>query len=457
MGWLALAYAAVLWGISYWVSRRQNGEELDTFYVARRRGNWLWVGYSMVGTALSGLTFISLPGSVRTDGWTYLQVVIGYFIGYLGIAYGLLPLYYRYARASVYEYFRYTLGSWGEKTATCFFLLSRGIGSSLRLFLALWILHYFFPTVPFTLLCAIVLGVILIYTIRSGIAAIIYTDFFQTTVFLASAALTAYYIWKTPLTKCFKVPTVLELSPTSPHFWLKDLLGGALIAFSMTGLDQDQMQKNLSLPTLKEAQKNLLFYATLLLPVNFLFLFLGSSLWAYLDCKDIHIIRSDEAFLRVAQIEGPLLQAFFVWGVVAAALSSADGTLAALTTVTLRNLLPPHYERTRTKNFLLLGWTIIFWLLLWGYTYLPQEGHILGIFLKFSGYTYGPLLGLFLFSRIGSKNASGLRHVPWALPLLLGVSIGVEKVAGLNWGYGTILWIALWSWVGLWIITRVFR
>lgn len=238
----------------------------------------------MIGTALSGLTFLSLPGTVRADSWTYLQVVVGYLIGYVGVAYFLLPLYYAHARASVYEYFRVRLGRPAESAATLFFLLSRAIGSSLRLFLALWVLRPFLPDWPFPVWGFLAVGLILTYTAHRGIAALIYTDFFQTTIFLAAAGYALYHLGQQPIAACFVMPKIVETLPDSPHFWLKDLLAGALIAFSMTGLDQDQMQKNLSLPTLRAAQRNLLLYGALLLPVNALFLFLGSSLWAWWDC-----------------------------------------------------------------------------------------------------------------------------------------------------------------------------
>lgn len=457
MGWVALGYIALLWAISYWVGRRYKNGDLSTFYTARRQAHWLWVSYSMIGTTISGLTFLSLPGSVSQDSWTYLQVCVGYLIGYVGIAYILLPLYYTHARASVYEYFRHRLGPSAEKTATLLFLLSRGIGSSLRLFLALWVIHSFLPAWPFPLLSALALGVILLYTLRSGVAALIYTDAFQTTLFLGTAAYTAYWLFQSPIQSCFVEPYIIDTHPQSPHFWLKDLLGGALIAFSMTGLDQDQMQKNLSLPTLQKGQKNLLLYGSLLLPVNALFLFLGSGLWAYLECMQIKPTPlPDKAFVTVVQHMGGVLPILFILGLTAAALSSADGSLTALTTVTLRNLLPTAYENTRTKNFILIGWAGLFWVLLWAYTFLPKEEHILGAFLRFSGYTYGPLLGLFLFSRLVSpeKNA---HYVPWGVILCTVAAIVAERFLGVSWGYGTILWIALWNMVGLWGLSQAFR
>ncbi|MCS7298140.1 MAG: hypothetical protein RMK19_08630 [Bacteroidia bacterium] len=436
MGWLALAYVLVLWGISWVVNRRARLASLDTFYVAQRKAHWLWVGYSMVGTALSALTFLSIPGSVRADGWTYLQVVCGYFLGYVGVAFGLLPLYYAHARASVYEYFRHTLGRTAEKTAALFFLFSRSIGSSLRLFLALWVLHRFFSPVPFPVLAAAALFLIILYTLQSGIAVIIYTDFFQTTVFLGAAFLTAVYLLQYPLGQ-LEIPTLIDPVPESPHFWIKDVVAGALIAFSMTGLDQDQMQKNLSLPSLRAAQKNLLLYGVLLFPVNLLFLWLGTVLWAYADWACLSV-PPDFLFASVVEREGRGLQALFILGVAAAALSSADGTLTALTTATLRNLFPSRWETTRMKNVVLLGWAGIFWLLMMGYLYLPQERSIITAFLRFSGYTYGPLLGLFLFSRVVRKGEYAF--VGWALPLFLGVAIVGERLIGEAAGYLSILW-----------------
>lgn len=455
MVWLALLYPITLWIISWWAGYKQKSSDLDTFYLARRRGHWLWVSYSMIGTALSGLTFLSLPGSVRTDSWTYLQVVLGYLVGYVGVAYVLLPLYYAHARASVYEYFRQRLGASAEKAATVFFLLSRAVGSSLRLFLALWVLRVFLPPWPFPLWGFLAVALILTYTARRGIATLIYTDFFQTTVFLGAAAFTLYVLWQQPIAGCFASPKVIETSSTHAHFWLKDFLAGALIAFSMTGLDQDQMQKNLSLPTLREAQRNLLLYGTLLLPVNALFLFLGSSLWAWWACVGGATPLPDEAFVGMVQRFTGLLPVIFVLGVVAAALSSADGTLAALTTVTLRNLLPPRYETIRTKNLVLAAWGGLFALLVWAYTALPREEAILGTFLRFSGYTYGPLLGLFVFSRLQRVQAP--QGTFWVLLAALVVGIALEWLLALSLGYASIVWIAGWSVGFLWLFSRAFR
>lgn len=452
MGWLSLAYVLILWGISWLVGRR--GTSLDTFYVAQRRAHWLWVSYSMVGTALSAMTFLSVPGGVRTDGWTYLQVVAGYFIGYVGVAYLMLPLYYRYARASVYEYFRYQLGRTGEKTAAVFFIISRGIGSSLRLFLAIWVLHAFVSAIPFWLLCALALGLILLYTMRSGVAALIYTDFFQTTVFLAAALVTALYLFRYPLPPLSAPLTVIELSASAPHFWLKDVAAGALIALAMTGLDQDQMQKNLSLPSLRPAQKNLLLYGLLLFPVNALFLWLGSLLWRYADYAGLNPA-PDTLFAQVVAREGGILTVLFVLGVTAAALSSADGSLTALTTAVLRNLLPPRYETPGMKNLILLLWALLFWGLMLLYTQLPQDRHILGTFLRFSGYTYGPLLGMFIFSRLVRRG--DYPFVAWALPVLLVLSVLIEWAMGGFAGYVSILWTGGITVGGLLIFTRVLR
>lgn len=452
-----LAYIGLLWAIGYAVARRSRGG-LDTFYTAERKAHWFWVSYSMVGTAISGFTFLSLPGSVKTDGWTYLQVVSGYLAGYLATAFMLLPLYYRYAKASVYEYFRYRLGTMAEKTATLLFLVSRSFGSSLRLFLALWVLKTFWPGVPFPLLSAMAILLILSYSLRSGVAALIYTDFFQTTVFIGAAAYTLYFLLSQGAWTCASFPKILETSFSSPHFWLKDFLSGALIAFTMTGLDQNQMQKNLTLPTLRHAQKNLLLYALWLFPVNALFLGLGSLLWGYVGCRGLSVPVPDELYLSaVVHLGSPLLTTFFVVGLTASSFSSSDGTLTALTTVTLRNLLPSSYETPRTKNLLMGVWAVVFWGLLMAYTLLPREGPLLGFFLKLSGYFYGPLLGLFLFSRLEPGPKPLHRRIPWALvgsTLLAGVT---EGVLPFSLGYARIAWVGGVTTAGLWIATRAFR
>jgi Na+(H+)/acetate symporter ActP len=197
----------------------------------------------MIGTAISGLTFLSLPGAVRQDGWTYLQVLLGYLVGYTLVALLLLPRYYQLSRASIYEYFRHRLGPQAEKVAAITFLISRLLASSVRLYLALIVLQLFFPQVPFPVLGLLSLMLIYIYAERGGTGTIIYTDLLQTLLFLGAGGLTLLYILTPEVRATLRLPTIIDLSIESRHYFWKDFLGGVLLSFTMTGLDQDQMQK----------------------------------------------------------------------------------------------------------------------------------------------------------------------------------------------------------------------
>lgn len=461
MGWLSLLYGFLLVGVGWWVSRRR-GADLAVFYNARRQAHWVWVGLSMIGTAISGLTFLSLPGSVNKDGWTYLQVLSGYLVGYTLVAFVLLPRYYRLSQASIYEYFGHRLGRPAEKVAAVIFLISRLLASSVRLYLALIVVHLFFPEVPFPVLGFISLVLIYGYAERGGTGTIIYTDIIQTLVFLGTAGLTLWYMGSPEVWEAFHIPMIIDNRPESRHYFWKDFLGGVLLAFTMTGLDQDQMQKSLSMPDVFAAQRMILLYAVLLVPVKLLFLTLGSALWAYVEVHDYPApARSDQLYASLARDRFPFwIGGLFVMGLVSATLSSVDGAMIALTTVTLRNLLPAKQESLPLKRF-----TFIFWLLMsWGLTvyfyYFPPALHALDTFLKLGSYTYGPLLGLFIFSLLrGDNRQLDYRFIPWAVLVAFGVSLALERQLGMDWGYGVIVWVAGWTLAFLvgvrWVLRKV--
>jgi len=461
MGWLSLLYGMVLVGVGWWISRHR-GTDLAAFYNARRQAHWAWVGLSMVGTAISGLTFLSLPGSVHKDGWTYLQVLSGYLVGYTLVAFVLLPRYYRLSQASIYEYFRHRLGRPAEKVAAFIFLVSRLLASSVRLYLALIVIHLFFPEVSFPVLGFISLILIYGYAERGGTGTIIYTDIIQTLVFLGTAVLTLGYIWSPEVWKAFEIPRIIDDHPESRHYFWKDFLGGVLLAFTMTGLDQDQMQKSLSMPGVFAAQRMILLYAVLLIPVKLLFLFLGSVLWAYVEVHDYPTpARSDQLYASLARDRFPFWTgALFAMGLVSATLSSVDGAMIALTTVTLRNILPSKRETLPLKRLIFVFWLLMSWGLTVYFYYFPPALHALDTFLKLGSYTYGPLLGLFIFSTLtGWDGQWNYSFVPWTILVAFVISLALEQYSGMDWGYGVIVWVAGWTvacLVGVqWVIRKV--
>ena len=445
MGWVAFGYGLFLVAMGWWVAKRR-GTDLGAFYNAHRQAHWVWAGLSMIGTAISGLTFLSLPGAVRQDGWTYLQVLLGYLVGYTLVALLLLPRYYQLSRASIYEYFRHQLGPQAEKVAAITFLISRLLASSVRLYLALIVLQLFFPQVPFPVLGLLSLMLIYIYAERGGTGTIIYTDLLQTLLFLGAGGLTLLYILTPEVRATLRLPTIIDLSIDSRHYFWKDFLGGVLLSFTMTGLDQDQMQKSLSMPDVTSAQRMIGLYAGLLVPVKLLFLLLGSALWAYVEVNGYPIpARSDQLYASLAQQVFPLwVGAMFVVGLVSSTLSSVDGALVALTTVTLRSLFPPSWEKLFVKKLVFVSWALLSWGITVYFYYFPPERYALDTFLKLGGYTYGPLLGLFLFSLMRGVQAEKTgRSIPWVMLGGFGAAIGLERGLSLDLGYGVIVWVAV--------------
>jgi Na+/proline symporter len=469
-------YFGALFVVS-WATSRGQSDSLSTFFVANRQAPWYLVAFGMIGTSLSGVTFISVPGAVGTDKMYYLQVALGYALGYLVVAFVLLPLYYKLNLTSIYEYLQKRFGVWSYKTGASFFLLSRSLGSAARLYLVAKVLQVgVFDAwgVPFWVTAALTLALIWLYTHRGGMRTIIFTDVFQTAFMLAAAALTFY-----ELSTLLEAPTLAEVfaqspltevfafaDPNAPNYFWKQFLGGALITIVMTGLDQDMMQKNLSVRTLKGAQTNMLSYGAALVVVNLLFVSLGVLLYAYVAQEQLSPPGgADQLFPYLAFHHfSPVLGITFFIGLIAAAYSSADGSLTALTTSTCIDLLGTGTHTTpqtlRTKKWVHLGWSAAFlgFILLFYATDSPGAGSIsiISLVLKLAGYTYGPLLGLFAYGMFSRRTPTDAL-VPWvcvaaplltlllekAVPTYTGYVFGVELLA-INAGITT---------VGLWLIS----
>lgn len=432
---LVLGYFALLFGVARWAARRGGAATNDSFFIGNRQSHWGLVAFGMIGTSLSGVTFVSVPGSVGANAFGYFQIALGQFVGYALIAFVLLPLYYRLRVTSIYQVLGERLGPEAHRTGAVFFLVSRLLGATARLYLVARVLHDgvllpLAPGVPFALTAAVLVGVVLLYTLEGGVKAIVWTDTLQTTGMLvgllACGAWVLQALGLSPAEAWARLDdaglrTVFVTDPDSRHFWAKQLLAGAAIAVAMTGLDQEMMQKNISVPRLADAQKNLLVMSTLMLGVVFLFLLLGGLLQLFALQAGV-AARGDALFPTVVLQHLPALaQAVFVLALVSALLPSADGALTALTASTCLDLLRlpqradlNEAQRTRLRRAVHLGFAVAFLALVMAFRAVDNP-HMIGLILKLAGYTYGPLLGLFL--------ASLLRWPPtrpgWTLPVAL--------------------------------------
>jgi len=398
------------------------GATTDTFFTANRQSPWYLVAFGMIGSSLSGITFVSVPGNVGKVGFAYFQVVLGYIVGYAVIMLVLMPLYYRLNLVSIYTYLEQRFDVWSYKTGAFFFLLSRTMGSSLRLCLSATVLQLFLFdawNVPFYITVAITIFLIWIYTFKGGIKTIVWTDVFQTTFLVSAVAISVYLISdRLGLT----LPSMLRLVYESPHsrifhfddvnsalFFPKQFLGGAFIAITMTGLDQDLMQKNLTCKNLGEAQKNMFWLTFSIVIVNLLFLVLGALLYIYSESKGLPIpAYTDELYPWLALNEfGLLAGLFFLLGIIASSYASADSALAALTTSLCIDFLDfknkEESVKRKQKNIVHFGFSIVFLIIILVSKEI-NERSLIDTVLKVAGYTYGPLLGLFSFGLLTKRQ-----------------------------------------------------
>ncbi|MBX7126722.1 MAG: sodium:solute symporter [Cyclobacteriaceae bacterium] len=438
-------YFSVLILISYFTSR---GASSDTFFTANRQSPWYLVAYGMIGASLSGVTFVSVPGNVTKIGYGYMQVVMGYMAGYWIIIFLLLPLYYRLNVISIYTYLEQRFGRFSYKTGAAFFLLSRTLGSSLRLYLAAAVLQLFLFDawhVPFIVTVAVTIVLIWIYTYRGGIKTIVWTDTFQTT-FLVSAVVICVYIIASRLGLSFS--STIDLIAQSRYsrwfywedvnstlYFPKQFIGGLFITVAMTGLDQDMMQKNLTCRSLGDAQKNMFWFSIILFVVNLLFVTLGALLYLYCEIRQIPVTGpGDELFPMMAQNEfGLVAGIFFLLGIIASSYASADSALAALTTSFCIDFLnfrdKQEAVKVKQKNWTHVGFSLLFLLIIVVFREINQRSLIDAV-LNVAGYTCGPLLGLFSFG-IFTRRQVRDRWVPLICIVSPAISYGISYAAPL--------------------------
>ncbi|SUZ70584.1 uncharacterized protein METZ01_LOCUS23438 [marine metagenome] len=469
-----LSYFAILTLISYITGREDNNK---VFFKANKNSNWLIVAFGMVGASLSGVTFISVPGWVEDSQFTYFQVVLGYLVGYLFVASVLLPIYYRIGLTSIYEYLDQRFGQNSYFVGSVFFLISRVLGASFRLFLVAIVLQEFVfdsMKIPFEITVIFSILLIWLYTKRGGIKTIVWTDTIQTTFMILAVILSIIYINKSldwsiteflyssdlkEYNKIFVMDNFLERN----FFW-KHFIGGAFITICMTGLDQDMMQKNLTCRNIGEAKKNMVLFSFILTFVTFLFILLGALLYIYAYKNNISIpANSDLLFPKIA-LEGSLGQFVgitFILGLIAAAYSSADSALTSLTTsfcidiLKINKLSPDRQLKIRKQTHIWMSLALIIVVIIYRYV---LDRNVIDSLLTVAQYTYGPLLGLFAFGiftkfKIDDKKVYYVVIINMILIIILG-NIDSSSIGGYSIGYELLPINGLLNFIGLYLIRK---
>ncbi len=469
-----LAYTALLFLVTWITARRADSQ---SFFIGNRKSPWFVVAYGMIGASLSGVTFMSVPGWVTETQFSYMVVVLGYLVGYFLIATVLLPLYYRLKLTSIYTYLERRFGFWSYKTGAGFFIISRTLGASLRMFLVINVLQIFVFdawNIPFWVNSLVFIILIILYTFKGGIRTIVWTDTLQTTFMLLAVVLSIIYISRglgEPVIQMFKDITQSDMSRmfiTDWHherFFLKQFFSGMFITITMTGLDQEMMQKNLSCRNIREAKKNMFTFSGILVLVNLLFLFLGAFLFIYAMSKGITVDSTDDLFPTLAiNYMGPVAGLVFMIGLISAAFPSADGALTSLTTSVsidflgldrLKNIADKKVTRIRYGVHMTVA--LIFFISILIFSTVTDEAVIDELF-TIAGYTYGPLLGLYTFGLFTKRKAND-RMTPWIAVLspviCIFLSIFSEELfSGYKFGFEMILVNGFLTYIGLWFFSK---
>ncbi len=416
---ILVLYFAVLIAISLITSKNADAA---SFFSGNKKSSWYLVAFGMIGTSLSGVTFVSVPGGVGAGAWHYYQLVLGFFIGYFVVAYVLLPLYYKYNLTSIYRYLEIRLGFKAYQWGAGYFLLSRTLGATVRLYLVINVLQLFVLDelhFPFWATTLIIMLMIVIYTLKGGVKTIVWTDTLQTlfmllalVVCIISIQQTLGWDWSTIWSEMeHKNMTHLwSFDPMKKDFFLKHIIGGAFITITMTGMDQEMMQKNISVKTLKDAQKNIVTFSFVLLLVNALFLFLGGILYIYAQQNGWEYA-PDDVFPSIVRDHLPQgIFLIFIIGLISALFPSVDGAITALTASFCidilgfqRNEKLNEQQQTRLRKQIHIGFAVLFTLLVFYFKW-KNDKSIVDLIFIIAGYTYGPLLGLFSFGILTKRS-----------------------------------------------------
>jgi Na+/proline symporter len=423
---ILIGYFALLLGVAWATSRNANNE---SFFIGNKNSNWMLVAFGMVGTTLSGATFISVPGAVGSDGFGYAQILIGYVVGYVAVAYLLLPLYYRLKLTSIYHYLDVRLGRRAYQSGAGFFILSRLLGATARLYLVVNILQAIILDslgVPFWVTTFVVLAMILMYTYQGGVKTIVWTDTLQTTCMLAGLFACVWFMLHElnlsipeSLARMGEqgLSRVFTFDVNSPNHYLKQIVAGIFIVLTMTGMDQEMMQKTISVKTVGDSQKNLLTLTAVLVVVLSSFLFLGGLLYLYAPAAGV-TATGDKIFPAVVMGHLPAaVQIIFLVALISALFPSADGAITALTSTFCIDILGIKRRddlsddaKMRLRRHVHLGFAFLFLLLVLVFKW-ANNPSMIGVILKLAGYTYGPLLGLFAFGMMTRRTLND-RLVP---------------------------------------------
>ncbi|MBL0269136.1 MAG: sodium:solute symporter [Chitinophagaceae bacterium] len=486
-----IGYFALLLGVAWYTSRNSDNE---SFFIGNRSSNWMLVAFGMIGTSLSGVTFVSVPGGVGSGNFYYFQIVLGYLLGYLVIAFVLLPLYYKMNLTSIYTYLEKRFGINAHKAGAFFFILSRTVGATARLYLVISVLQIFIFNkmgIPFAATALVILVLILLYTFEGGVKTIIYTDTLQTTGMLTGLVVCIIVIVKALGTDFGGAMSMMadkgytqifNWDVKAGSFALKHIIGGMFIAIAMTGLDQEMMQKNISVKTLKDSQKNIMTFTTVLMVVNFLFLVLGGVLYLYAAQNGI-TVPSDDLFPTIALSDAfsGTIGIIFIIALISALFPSVDGAITSLTSCFCIDILGlnkkegTEKEKKRTRLKVHFSFALVFFVMVLVFKAINDK-LIIDFILKFAGITYGPLLGLFAFGILTKRVLDDKKIWPVCIiaPLLalvidmlsnpawyeakLHVTLGLQSLSdsifnGYKIGNELILINGLLTFAGLWMIS----
>jgi Na+/proline symporter len=488
-----IGYFVLLLTVAWYTSRNSNNE---SFFIGNRNSNWMLVAFGMIGTSLSGVTFVSVPGGVGTGNFYYFQIVLGYLIGYCVIAFVLIPLYYKMNLTSIYTYLEKRFGINAHKAGAFFFILSRVFGATARLYLVISVLQTFIFDrfhIPFAVTTLVILALILLYTFEGGVKTIVYTDTLQTTGMLLGLVVCTIVIikmlgtdfggaWSMMADKGYT--KIFNWDVNAGSFALKHIIGGMFIAIAMTGLDQEMMQKNISVKTLKDSQKNIMTFTAVLMVVNFLFLVLGGVLYLYANSKGI-TTAPDDLFPTIALSDAfsGTIGIIFIIALISALFPSVDGAITSLTSCYCIDILglkkseASEKDKKSTRLKVHFTFAAVFFLMVLLFKWMNDK-LIIDFILKFAGITYGPLLGLFAFGILTKRrlNEKWIWTVCILAPLLLlGVdminnpafyesklhikSLGLNNISksifhGYKIGNELILINGIFTFIGLWFISK---
>ena len=464
MIFILIAYILLILAVAFY--KRQSGN--DVFFTAERNSSWAMVAFGMLGASLSGISFISVPGMAPSSGFTYMQLVLGFSLGYIIVAKVLLPLYYKLNLTNIYEYLSLRHGKHSYRTASMFFILSRGLGSAARLYVSAFLIHSFIFAplgIPFPLVAILMVAFIYLYTSVGGIHTLVKTDVIQT-VFLLGALIILLLLSYNQLGESFSLGKTLSQQSFIVTDWVaknnfvKYVPSGMLITVCMTGLDQDMMQKNLTCRTLQEAQKNMYSYGFMFLPINFAFLLLGLFVSGIFIENGITIPAENDMLLPEAVRIGLLPEVatyIFIIGIISASLSSADSTFVSLTTTISTTFCPSQtkedkgkYENFRKLTHIAVG---VFFCLMLMVFYFVGNNNMIDLLFQLASYTYGPLLGLFAFSMF-TKYKINDKLSPIICIISPSICLTAQFLTNNSFGYELLLLNGFITFVGLMLIRR---